>query len=132
MKRKGENCKHFNGVQHDLCLRRISYKVNWPAGGIPCIPALINGRDIKPCPFFERPTPEETAAEEAEFAKKFAEIQKGLEVARNWRVKPKPASDRYEVVKCPICEGQLHLSQSAYNGHVHGRCETPDCIAWME
>lgn len=29
-------------------------------------------------------------------------------------------------------EGRLHLSQSSYNGHVHGRCETDDCVRWME
>jgi hypothetical protein len=28
--------------------------------------------------------------------------------------------------------GWLHLSQSAYNGHVHGKCETDDCVSWME
>lgn len=30
------------------------------------------------------------------------------------------------------CGGKLHLSQSSYNGHVHGKCETPDCVSWME
>lgn len=32
----------------------------------------------------------------------------------------------------PICKGKLHLSHSGYNGHVHGKCETEDCLAWME
>ena len=34
-------------------------------------------------------------------------------------------------VQCPICKGRLHLSITR-NGHVHGRCETPDCVAWLE
>lgn len=56
----------------------------------------------------------------------------GLKVASAWRVKPKPLKDRREVVKCPVCKGKLHLSQSSYNGHVHGKCETKGCLSWME
>lgn len=37
-----------------------------------------------------------------------------------------------EVVECPACKGRLHLSIAAYNGHVHGKCETDGCVAWME
>lgn len=37
-----------------------------------------------------------------------------------------------EVVECPACNGRLHLSIAAYNGHVHGKCETPGCVSWME
>ena len=37
-----------------------------------------------------------------------------------------------EVIECPACNGKLHLSQAGVNGHVHGRCETPDCVSWME
>ena len=33
---------------------------------------------------------------------------------------------------CPVCDGTLHLSHAASNGHVHGRCETDGCVAWME
>ena len=36
------------------------------------------------------------------------------------------------VIECPICRGKLHLSQSSYNGHVHGQCETDGCVEWME
>ena len=55
-----------------------------------------------------------------------------LKVAGEWKVKPKPKEDRSEVVECPICKGRLYLSQSAYNGHCHGRCETEGCVSWME
>ena len=61
-----------------------------------------------------------------------SKVLMGLQAASEWRVKGKPPKDRTGVVECPICKGQLHLSQSAYNGHVWGKCETADCIAWME
>lgn len=35
-------------------------------------------------------------------------------------------------VECPVCHGKLHLSHAAYNGHVHGQCETEACLSWME
>ncbi len=34
--------------------------------------------------------------------------------------------------RCPACGGTLHLTHSSYNGHVWGRCETTDCLSWME
>ena len=37
-----------------------------------------------------------------------------------------------EVIECPVCKGRLHLSQSGYNGHVRGKCETKDCLNWIE
>ena len=36
------------------------------------------------------------------------------------------------VIKCPVCSGDLHYSVAACNNHVHGRCETDDCLNWME
>jgi hypothetical protein len=34
---------------------------------------------------------------------------------------------------CPVCKtGTLRYSRAAYNGHVHGRCSTDGCVAWME
>lgn len=34
---------------------------------------------------------------------------------------------------CPVCsKGNLKYSRSGYNGHVHARCSTSGCVAWME
>lgn len=37
-----------------------------------------------------------------------------------------------EVIECPECNGKLHLSQSSYNGHVRAKCETKDCVNFIE
>ncbi len=47
-----------------------------------------------------------------------------------WR--KKEPRGKQEVIECPACKGRLHLSQAAYNGHVHGQCETKGCVSWME
>lgn len=49
---------------------------------------------------------------------------------RTWKENNRVA--KQEVIECPSCKGKLHLSQAAYNGHVHGKCETQGCVAWME
>ena len=51
-------------------------------------------------------------------------------VISEWR--KKPPRGKQEVIDCPACKGRLHLSQSSYNGHVHGKCETENCVSWME
>lgn len=53
-----------------------------------------------------------------------------MPVVSAWRKKP-PIGKR-EVIECPKCKGRLHLSQSSYNGHVHGKCETDGCVSWIE
>lgn len=35
-------------------------------------------------------------------------------------------------IECPACRARLEWSRSPVNGHVWGRCETADCIAWMQ
>jgi hypothetical protein len=145
-------CIHFNGVQNKLCKRGVAYS-NWD-GPKPCIQFMeksarggtylrpgeqpaerkpFPGADkAKPCPFYEEPTDEQVQADRAEADAALKRTIAAIEVAGKWRVKPKPASDRHEVVECPVCKGRLHLSQSAYNGHVHGKCETEGCVSWME
>ncbi len=35
------------------------------------------------------------------------------------------------IVECPKCKGKLHYNVASLNGHVWGKCETKDCLAWM-
>ncbi len=145
-------CMHFNGMQHELCKRGVRYDRFKP--GKPCIQLLHKSArggtylragevpaETKPfpgaqakecCPFYAelsaKEVQDERAASDAHLEKTIAAIK----VAGAWRVRPKPAQDRSGTVECPVCKGKLHLSQSAYNGHVHGKCETADCVAWME
>lgn len=49
---------------------------------------------------------------------------------RTWTDKNRVA--KQEIIECPSCKGRLYLSQSSYNGHVRGRCETENCVSWIE
>jgi hypothetical protein len=36
-------------------------------------------------------------------------------------------------MQCPICKtGTLLYSRAECNGHIHARCDTKDCVSWME
>ena len=36
-------------------------------------------------------------------------------------------------IDCPICKtGKLRYSRAGYNGQVHARCSSVNCVAWME
>lgn len=37
-------------------------------------------------------------------------------------------------ITCPVCSGvdMLQYSRAGVNGHIHARCGTAGCVAWME
>ncbi len=149
---KDGQCLHFNGSQNKLCKRGVNYQQFRP--GMPCIQVIhrsarggtylrageqpaktepFPGAQPKErCPFYEEPTDEQVQAERAESDAAMERTFAAIKVASEWRVRPKPALDRAACLECPVCKGRLHLTQSSYNGHVHGKCETPGCVAWME
>lgn len=153
-------CKHYNGLQSGRCEKGVDYRETFGrADGImlrlPCIqfyvrpcagrgtyvragePTMrkeVDRRDQQEisCPHLELPTAEEVAADRAALDEQMRKTMLALQAVYAWRVRQRPQQDRREVVECPVCRGRLHLSKSAYNGHVHGRCETEGCVAWME
>lgn len=84
-----------------------------------------------PCPKLRRPTPEEIALAEEFSERRMKMMVTAMQGISDWRKRNKGRSNS-EIVECPVCRGKLHLSISAYNGHVHGHCETPECVSWME
>jgi hypothetical protein len=102
--------------------------------GDPTIRKEVDRRDqaMMPCAHFREPTEDEVRRDREESEAHLRKTMAAIKVASEWRVKPKPEQSRHEVVECPVCNGRLHLSQSAYNGHVHGKCETDGCVSWME
>jgi hypothetical protein len=83
------------------------------------------------CPQMRRPTPDEIEAREEWQKQRMETLFTVLQGIGEWRAKHEGKSHS-DVVECPACKGRLHLSIAAYNGHVHGKCETDGCVAWME
>ena len=140
---KKGTCKHFNGMVNERCDADVRYyDVTPDPDGVGCWRRTPCHRDRHPndaeefgqpgtCEKYEEPTPEEIAAYEAEIEASHQRMLKTLPVIR--RIKEEHKGESWQgVEKCPVCDGKLHMSHAACNGHVHGRCETDGCVAWME
>lgn len=96
----------------------------------PCIGGHELDEPLKHCPKWERRSLESAEAR-ADSIEAMLERMKIVDpVIGAWR-KKKPIG-KSEVIECPVCKGRLHLSQAAYNGHVRARCETADCVNFIE
>ncbi len=128
-----KTCRHFNGIcgpgmrkDHVQCtvgnkpgdyVEHDGRMNTWPC---------INGNSTaKKCPKFDPFTAEECAKDKAEWD---AHIKVVIDARK--RI---PTSGASGVVECPKCKGKLQWRRAVgYNNHVHARCDTPDCLSWME
>jgi hypothetical protein len=127
-------CIHYRSRgQHETCEKGVRYDSFAPADRTfhrsPCFTAGRHARAH--CDHRRLPTPEEIAAHKEWQQESWGRLSKVLAGIRPWRERWAGKS-RQEVVPCPACGGRLRLSIAASNGHVHGRCESPDCVSWME
>lgn len=138
-------CVHFNGLQHKTCRagcvydkmdegRKIAYR-----SALPCFKPdaeelaklAEKGIEQASCEHRRFPTEEEIAAYEKEVNDHMAKMELALRVIAPIR-KEQKGRNWSGVIECPCCKGRLHVSHAACNGHVHARCETEDCVSWME
>jgi len=97
----------------------------------PCIEGhLLPGGACAICPKWERHTQEDGEKRALGVHLSIRQMTLADPVVSAWR--KKEPQGKAEVIECPVCKGKLHLSQSSYNWHVHGHCETKDCLSWME
>lgn len=129
-------CVHFRSMgEHETCEAGVAY-ADFRGTAFACRPCFLTEKGESkagalPCPSLRRPTPEEVAAHEAWIGARMERMRAVMVGIAPWRRAHKGRSAR-EVVACPACKGRLHLSIAAYNGHVHGRCETEGCVSWTE
>ena len=130
-------CKHYRGMHiKDHCEAGVRFDTlpNHGTRGFmdscPCF-APRGG-----CDKAEYPTAEETAALEAELAKRFAGFGKARvaiveSLGGPWKRGTPGASGK---IDCPVCSGEqtLQFSRAGYNGHIHAGCSTEGCVRWME
>jgi hypothetical protein len=83
------------------------------------------------CEHLRRPTAEEIALHEDWLEARMNRMRVVMLGIAPWRTAHKGESAQ-EIVECPVCNGRLHLSIAACNGHVHGHCETAECVSWVE
>jgi len=140
-------CRHYNGSYHNktclagVCYRDVTPKPDEPGSAyrIPC-KAVTSGHGLKvlqetgpqgTCRKFENVTAEDIAADEEAMAKAMERMMATIPLCA--KVKAAHKGENWSGTDvCPVCKGVIRLSHAGYNGHVHGRCETADCVSFME
>jgi hypothetical protein len=129
--RAANRCKHFTGIQHDVCKAGVAYKdvrdESTRPYGFPCF--ADESRNAV-CAKRELTTRDEAEAEEREFQAAFARVKTCRSAIKKNHGE---ARGLHGEMPCPTeCGGTLHYSISGYNGHIHGDCTTAGCASWME
>ena len=83
------------------------------------------------CEKFELPTDEEIAKHEASI-REVVERHMKLDPWISGMRKKYRQTGFQGIVECPICQGKLHFTVSTYNGHTSGRCESENCVNYIE
>ncbi len=118
--------------EDDTCEAGVRYDTFPKFSSRPCY--LDKGKskpDALPCDHLRVPTPKEITDHEKYIDERMNQMKIVMVGIKLWRDAHKGKSAA-EIVECFACKGRLHLSIVAYNGHVHGRCETDNCVSWME
>lgn len=130
-------CNHYRAMsEHDTCEAGIAYDTfkGLKFEQRPCF--MRKGVCPGGCDKAVFPTPEEIAAQDAEFAKRFDNTMNARQaivasLGGPWK---KGTPSTKGVIDCPVCgaEKSLNFSRAGYNGHIHASCNTDDCVCWME
>jgi hypothetical protein len=133
-------CVHFTGIQNATCKEGINYRelvggenIGW-AARIPCL--LIDAdKCAVVCGSRKLPSREEAEAEFKHDNEQMSRHMLAISAAHK-HAKEMGFGKRHggqTSMPCPLeCGGRLHYSVAGYNGHMHAKCETPNCVSWME
>jgi hypothetical protein len=99
----------------------------------PCVKGHLMPDALQRCPKWIRKTREQGEARYHDLQESMRQMRLVGPIVSKWRTwSKKNRVAKAEAIECPACGGRLHLSQAAYNGHIHGQCETAGCVSWME
>lgn len=131
-------CDHYRAMsEHKTCELGVEYSKfdGMKFEARPCFG--VRGEPPHPgCDLVQLPTPEQLAARDEEIRKRIESIGAARtaivdHLGGKWK---KGMAGSVGVIDCPVCEGErtLAFTRAGYNGHIHARCDTVDCVSWME
>ena len=135
------DCKHFRGIQNKLCAAGVNVRelTGGPDSGwairMPCLPSMDRATISVTCDKFCAMTREEAENELREEEEATARHIKAMVAAHEDAKQRGFGRGRggSGEVKCPCCEtGNIQYAVASYNGHMHARCTTQNCVTWME
>lgn len=135
---KEGNCKHYRGTQ-EPCGAGVNLRehVGGPdfgwASRLPCNASLREGSkgETVPCGLYEEPTPEEIAQDERLMNEAIERLMATMPLCTTIKY-ANQGKDATGETLCPVCGKNLRWTHAGYNGHVAMKCETDDCVNFME
>ena len=134
MEREAKTCLHFTGIGNDQCKAGIRYDSLIKKGEsfksllltCPCFGLMA----VSNCAKYQAIGMESVIKEHEESKLRFNQTN----LARNAIVQASEGKRAVRgAISCPVCStGSLQYSIAGYNGHIHARCSTEGCVAWME
>lgn len=83
------------------------------------------------CPKLRRPTAEEVAQHDVYVRRRGVMLFAALEAIEPW-AKTRAGKGGQTKLECPVCKGKLHVSMARSNGHLNAKCETKDCVEFIQ
>lgn len=133
----GNQCVHFTGiVRNESCKAGVNYDsvrrehapIDRATISFPCNKRM-NHCGVA-CEHQRFPTTDEIEAEIAEDCRRLEQLGAAMTAIREHSEGKRGVSGK---LPCPACpDGQLSYSIANRNGHIHARCSTPSCIAFMQ
>ena len=128
---KHGRCVHFTGVQNETCDMGVVYEAitDGRMGMINRLPCFKDAPERKECVYFKDPTMEEVQAYEKDMKAAMKRTVKAFAAIKEDAKGRRGVNGR---IDCPNCNGKLSYSIASVNGHVWAKCETADCVAFMQ
>lgn len=141
IKREMQTCVHFSGIQNEKCAAGINIReivggddFGWAAR----LPCFLDTQEVCTaiCPSRQFPSREQAEKEvsdsEAATSRTLSVLRSAHEHAKNNGLGK--GHGGAGSIPCPIpnCKGKIQYTVASYNGHMHGRCDSGNCVSWME
>jgi hypothetical protein len=132
------DCRHFNGIQHECCKAGVNYEqlIEQEKYRIPCLKTAIGlKRDPALCDKFSAMSREEAETSVDSSLRRSEKTMLAVDAAHKDAKRKgfKVGAGGQDSCPCPTgCGGRLYYRVASINGHMHAKCETPNCVSWME
>lgn len=83
------------------------------------------------CPKLRLPTAAEIAQHDVYVRRRGVMLFAALGAIEPWRAKQAGRGGNTKL-ECPVCKGVLHVSMARNNGHLSAKCETKDCVEFIQ
>jgi hypothetical protein len=138
IREKQQDCRYFTGIQNKCCEAGVDYDILTEDGKyvLPCKKNFVSiGRDPVICQSFKTRTREEAETYANKRLMRADRTLAAVAAAHEDAAKKgfKLGHGGASTMDCPTkCGGTLHYSVAGVNGHMHARCDTKECVQWME